>query len=62
MQLIMASIVSVTNITSVLNLNYSTANRLVAAFEEAGILQNTNSASRNRIYTYKQYLDLFKEM
>jgi predicted transcriptional regulator len=41
---------------------YSTLNKTVAAFEDAGLLVNTSKTQRNRIYSYKQYLDLFQDI
>lgn len=52
---------NVTGITNALGINYSTANRLVRAFSEAGILENIKGTARNRVYAYSPYLDLFNE-
>ncbi len=52
-------IISVNRVSDDLHLTYSTANRLIAAFEEQGILSNISNTARNRVYSYKQYLELF---
>lgn len=54
-------VISVSRVAQALKISYSTANRLVAAFEQANILANTSGTARNRSYSYKQYLDLFSE-
>lgn len=54
-------IINVTGITNAMGINYSTANRLVRSFSEAGILENIKGTSRNRVYAYSPYLDLFNE-
>ncbi len=55
-------VINVRRLAQELGIPYSTLNKTVAAFEDAGLLVNTSKTQRNRIYTYKQYLDLFQEM
>jgi Fic family protein len=52
-------VINVNSVSDDLSLTYSTANRLIAAFEEQGILSNISNTARNRVYLYKQYLELF---
>lgn len=52
-------VINVNSVSDDLGLTYSTANRLIAAFEEQGILSNISNKARNRVYSYKQYLELF---
>jgi Fic family protein len=55
-------VINVRRLAQELGIPYSTLNKTVAAFEDAGMLVNTSKTQRNRTYTYKQYLDLFQEM
>ena len=55
-------IITVNNIKESFNITYSTANRLANSFHQAGILENISGTSRNRVYGYMDYLNLFKEI
>ena len=55
-------IVTVNNIKDKFDINYSTANRLATSFQEIEILENISGTSRNRVYGYRDYLDLFQEV
>ncbi|MGI6436371.1 MAG: Fic family protein [Syntrophomonadaceae bacterium] len=52
-------IITVNEVSSALDINYSTANRLVNSFNDTGILSKLSGKSRNRVYHYSSYLDLF---
>ena len=55
-------VINVRRLAQEIGIPYSTLNKTVAAFEDAGLLVNTSKTQRNRIYSYKQYLDLFQDM
>ncbi|MFA7079055.1 MAG: Fic family protein [Syntrophomonas sp.] len=55
-------IITVNGVVEDLEINYSTANRLVTCFYTAGILKNISGTARNRLYGYSDYLDLFNEI
>ena len=52
-------IVNVKHCSEVLGVSYVTANSLVAKLEKAGLLQETTSWGRNRVYRFQAYLALF---
>jgi len=54
--------IKVSQIEQELGINYHTANRLVAAFEKEGILKNISGTSRNRVFIYTDYVDLFESI
>lgn len=54
--------ITVSQIEQQLGINYHTANRLVAAFEKEGILKNISGTSRNRVFLYSDYVDLFENI
>ncbi len=51
--------VSVGEIATHLEVTYATANRLVADFVKAGVLVQASEKERNRIFVFREYLDLF---
>ncbi|MHC1706667.1 MAG: Fic family protein [Bacteroidales bacterium] len=53
-------VVSVTDVTNELNVSKQTANTLINGFVNEGILKERTGFSRNRIFVFEQYLDLFK--
>ena len=53
-------IVDITEIASVLEVNISTAHRLVQDFERLKILKEQTGFKRNKIYVFEQYLSLFR--
>jgi Fic family protein len=53
-------IVDATEVAKVLNVNISTANRLIQDFEKLNILMEKTGFKRNRIFIFKQYLNLFE--
>ena len=42
-----------------LDISYVSANKLIKSFEDVGILVEITGQKRNRIYTNKEYTDLF---
>lgn len=53
--------VNVNYVAAECNITFPTANRLVARFEELGLLRETTGQKRSRLYRYSPYLDLFNE-
>ncbi|HET9747274.1 MAG TPA: Fic family protein [Chitinophagaceae bacterium] len=53
-------IVAPGEIAAALEVNISTAHRLVQDFEKLGILKEQTGYKRNRIFVFEKYLDLFK--
>lgn len=54
-------VMSVPQIAEQMELAYSTANSLVSRFEELSILNEITGRSRDRLYRYDAYVDLFEE-
>lgn len=54
-------VMSVPQVAEQLELAYSTANTLVSRFEELSILNEITGRSRDRLYRYDAYVDLFEE-
>ncbi len=54
-------IVDAPEIATVLNVNISTAHRLIQDLETLKILKEQTGFKRNRIFVFKQYLDLFNK-
>ena len=54
-------IVSVTNVQGLTGTTYAAANSLVARLVDCGILQEFTGQSRNRMFRYNEYIDLFHE-
>jgi Fic family protein len=53
-------VIHVKQIEAVCDLSFKTANDLVSSFEKAGILKETTGQSRNRIFVFESYVNLFK--
>lgn len=53
-------IVDANEIAAALEINVSTAHRLVQDFEKLGILKEQTGYKRNRIFVFENYLNLFK--
>jgi len=53
-------IVDASEVTKVLAVNISTANRLIQDFEKLGILNEKTGFKRNRIFIFENYLNLFE--
>ena len=54
-------LVNVNLVADVLDVTFPTANRLVARFEELGILKEVTGQRRSRMFRYEPYLRLFDE-
>lgn len=54
-------IVSIKDIVKLLDVTFPTANTLAKTFSKLGIFKEITGRQRNRMYAYKQYLDLLKE-
>ena len=50
----------VADVAPIIGRSYTTANQLVASFEKLGLLHEVTGASRNRIYAYSPYFQLFE--
>lgn len=55
-------IVSARRAADLLGVSFPTANSLISQFVEHGILQETTGSSRNRLFAYRRYLDLFEHL
>lgn len=53
-------VIRVKQIEEICDLSFKTANDLVSSFEKAGILKETTGQSRNRIFVFEPYVNLFK--
>jgi len=51
--------ISVQEVCELLNIQYVAANSLVAKFVELGLLEEVTGQQRNRIFRFRQYLDIF---
>jgi Fic family protein len=58
-QLYQEPAVSVNQVCELLGLKYYTANQLVGAMVELGVLQEETGWQRNRIFVFRKYLDVF---
>jgi len=52
-------ILSVKDISKILDIDFVPANKLVGALVDSGILRETTGYSRNRLFVLHEYLDLF---
>ena len=53
-------IVNVRSVEKELNISFSSANRLLKSLTELGVLKETTSHSRNRLFVLEKYLNLFR--
>jgi hypothetical protein len=53
--------VNVNVVSRDLDVSFPTANRLVARFEELGLLREVTGQRRSRLFRYEPYLTLFDE-
>ncbi|RMG79586.1 MAG: hypothetical protein D6714_16150 [Bacteroidetes bacterium] len=53
-------VVHIKKIEEVSGLSFKTANNLASDFEKAGILKEMTGQSRNRIFVFETYVNLFK--
>ncbi len=54
-------IVNVRWVRSTLDISYPTANKLVRALDDLGLLKEVTGHRRNRLFRYEPYLALFEE-
>jgi Fic family protein len=54
-------LVNVNAVSRALDVTFPTANRLVASFEELGLLREVTGKRRSRLFRYEPYLQLFDE-
>ena len=54
-------IINVNLVVEKLNMNYPTANRLLKALAELGVLAETTGHSRNRLFVLEKYMNLFRD-
>jgi len=54
-------IISVSSVMGITKLTYANANKLVRKFEAMELLTELTGKRRNRKFSYKPYLDLFRE-
>ena len=54
-------LVNVNAVSRDLEVSFPTANRLVARFEELGLLREVTGQRRLRLFRYESYLQLFDE-
>lgn len=59
-QLFVKPVVHVNNVKEICSLSKKAANNLVADFERSAILREMTGQSRNRVFVFNQYLDLFQ--
>ena len=59
-QLFQEPIVSVNRVAEIIHRSYPTANNLVSALEQLGLLKEITQRSRNRLYSYEPYRALFR--
>lgn len=53
-------IINVTNVETIIQKSYVTAYKLISDLEQQEILKEVTGAQRNKLYVFKDYLDLFK--
>ncbi len=53
-------IVNVRSVEKELNISFSSANRLLKSLTELGVLKETTSYSRNRLFVLEKYMNLFR--
>jgi len=54
-------IITMSDVAKVLEVSKPTANKLVKEFEEKGILLEVTGYQRNKLYVFKQYLDIYSK-
>jgi Fic family protein len=54
-------VLQVKHVMQITVLSYPNANNLVGKFCEAGLLSKTSERARNRVFSYKSYIDLFSD-
>ena len=59
-QMYMTPILSVRSVEKVLEISFSSANRLLKSLEEMGILTQIKGHSQGRLFVLEKYLNLFR--
>ena len=54
-------IVDITKTAQQLGLAYNTTSRLISAFVKLGLLRQTNTKNKNRVYSYEEYLEILRK-
>ena len=54
-------IIDIRKTAEALGLSFSTVSSAVKRLEDKGILVQTNNASRNRVFAYREYLDILRK-
>ena len=54
-------IVDITKTAQQLDLAYNTTSRLINAFVKLGLLRQTNTKNKNRVYAYEEYLQILRK-
>lgn len=54
-------IIDITKTAQQLNLAYNTTSRLISAFIKLGLLRQTNTKNKNRVYAYEEYLQILRK-
>ena len=54
-------IVDITKTAQQLGLAYNTTSRLISAFVKLGLLRQTNTKNKNRVYAYEEYLEILRK-
>ena len=54
-------IIDITKTAQQLDLAYNTTSRLVSAFGKLGLLRQTNTKNKNRVYAYEEYLQILRK-
>ena len=54
-------IIDITKTAQQLDLAYNTTSRLISAFVKLGLLRQTNTKNKNRVYAYEEYLQILRK-
>jgi len=54
-------IIDITKTAQQLDLAYNTTSRLIGAFVKLGLLRQTNTKNKNRVYAYEEYLQILRK-
>ena len=54
-------IIDITKTAQQLDLAYNTTSRLVSAFVKLGLLRQSNTKNKNRVYAYEEYLQIWRK-
>ena len=54
-------IIDITKTAQQLDLAYNTTSRLVSAFVKLGLLRQSNTKNKNRVYAYEEYLEILRK-